>query len=157
MTRAEAQKKAHYWEGEVFNTLDKKIPDIKWCWVNQEKEQMGSYDIIGFLPDSNKTIITIDVKWKNKDYIEGVTNFIIDIDTLHEKQNHFYVFVYNNRRALIFYASHLYKFVKNTVADQIITSHYSGKEAYIYNSENFKVMSYDFSVFQKLCDALKDK
>ena len=157
MNRKESQQKAHYWEGQVYNTLDKKIPDIKWCWVNQEKEQMGSYDIVGFLPDSNKTVITIDVKWKNKDYIEGVTNFIVDIDTLHEKQNHFYIFVYNNRRALVFYASQLYRFVKDTKADQIITSHYSDKEAYIYNSENFKVMSYDLSVFQKLCDALKDK
>lgn len=157
MTRAEAQQKAHYWEGQVYNTLDKKFPDIKWCWVNQEKELMSSYDIIGFLPDSKKTFITIDVKWKNKDYIDGVTNFIIDIDTLHEKQNHFYIFVYNNRRALVFRASQLYKFVKETEADQIITSHYSGKKAYIYNSDNFKVQSYDLSVFQILCDAFKDK
>ncbi|MBP5426990.1 MAG: hypothetical protein J6Y29_03760 [Clostridiales bacterium] len=157
MNRKESQQKAHYWEGEVYNALDKKIPDIKWCWVNQEKEQMGSYDIVGFLPDSKNSVITIDVKWKNNDYIEGVTNFIVDLDTLHEKQNHFYIFVYNNRRALVFRASQLYKFVKNTVADQTINSHYSGKSAYIYNSENFEVMSYDFSVFQKLCDALKDK
>lgn len=157
MTRAEAQKKAHYWEGQVYDALDEKVPDINWCWTNQKKEQMSSYDIVGFLPDSKRSVITIDVKWKNEDYIEGVTNFIVDIDTLHEKQNHFYIFVYNNRRALIFIASQLYRFVKETEADQIITSHYSGKEAYKYNNENFKVVSYDLSVFQRLCDALKDK